>query len=87
MNRTISIIRIAILLAIVCCAMIFLFGEEQDEATFDFLLHVLLDKALAIAIFCYVARLYKRWSRVAPWLKAYHKMRDEVMDSPNPSQL
>lgn len=87
MNKTISIIRIAILCVLGAFAMIFLFGEEQDEATFDFLLHVLVDKALAIAMFYYVGRLYKRWSKVDPWLKAYDKMCDEVMDNPNPSQL
>ena len=87
MNKTISIIRIAILCVLGGLPMKFLFGEEQDEATFDFLLHVFVDKALAVAMFYYVGRLYKRWSKVDPWLKAYDKMCDEVMDNPNPSQL
>lgn len=87
MNKTISIIRIAILFVFGFFAMIFLFGEEQDESVFDFCLHVLVDKALAIAMCYYIARLYKRWSKVDPWLKAYDKMCDEVIDNPNPSQL
>lgn len=87
MNKTISILRILIIFALCGFAFLFLFGEEQDEATFDFLLHVFVDKALAVAMFYYVGRLYKRWSKVDPWLKAYDKMCDEVMDNPNPSQL
>lgn len=87
MNKTISIIRIAILFSLGMVAFLLIFGVEQDEATFDFLLHVFVDKALAVAMFYYVGRLYKRWSKVDPWLKAYDKMCDEVMDNPNPSQL
>ena len=87
MNKTISVIRLAILIILFSVAVVFLFGEEQDEATFDFLLHVFVDKALAVAMFYYVGRLYKRWSKVDPWLKAYDKMCDEVMDKPNPTQL
>lgn len=87
MNKTISIIRIAILLVLGCFAILFFFGEEQDETVFFFLLHVLVDKTLGIAIIIYTGRLYKRWSKVDPWLIAYEKMIDEVMDKPNPSQM
>lgn len=84
MNKTISIIRIAVLCVIFSLGMIFLFGEEQDENIFAFLLHVCVDKALAFAAFIYASRLYKRWSKVDAWFIAYEKMCDEVMDAPNP---
>ena len=87
MTKTISIIRIAIISVLFALGMIFLFVEEQDENPGWFLLHVLMDKALAFALLFYISRLYKRWSKVDPWLKAYDKMCDEVMDAPNPSQL
>lgn len=87
MNKTISIIRIAILIVVGCLSILFIFGEEQDETIFDFLFHVLVDKTLGIALIIYTGRLYKRWSKVDPWLKAYEKMLNEVMDKPNPSQM
>ena len=85
--KTISVIRIAILFVLGSVATILLFGEEQDANIGWFLLHVLMDKAIAIGLFYYIGRLYKRWSKVDPWLKAYDKMCDEVMDNPNPSHL
>lgn len=84
MNKTISIIRICILLVLGVLAMIFLFCEEQDANLFAFFLHVIVGKALGIALCYYIARLYKRWSKVDPWLMAYDKMCDEVMEKPNP---
>lgn len=84
MNKSVSIIRIVILFALGMFAMIFLFGEEQDENIFAFLLHVCVDKALAFAAFLYAGRLYKRWSKIDPWLMAYEKMCDEAMEEPNP---
>lgn len=87
MNKKISIIRIAILVVLGCFAMIFLLGEEQDESLSAFFLHILVDKVLAIALCYYIGRLYKRWSKVDPWLKAYDKMCDEVMNTSNSSQF
>lgn len=73
MNKTISIIRICILFILGAFAMIFIFGEEQDENEWAFFLHVIIDKTLGIALCYYVSRLYKRWSKVDPWLMAYGK--------------
>lgn len=87
MNKTISVIRLAILIILFSVAVVFLFGEEQDESLFSFTIHLIMDKAFALGLFYYVGRLYKRWSKVDPWLKAYDKMCDEVMDNPNPTQL
>lgn len=86
MNKTISIIRIAILFVLGLFATIFLFGEEQDKNMWAFILHVIVDKTLAIALCFYIGRLYKRWSKVDPWIRAYDKMCDDVMDKPNPAQ-
>lgn len=87
MNKTISIIRICILFVLSGLAMILIFGEEQDENILAFLLHVIVDKALGIGLCFYIGRLYKRWSKVDPWLMAYDKMCDEVMEKPNPMCL
>lgn len=83
MNKIISIIRIAILTVIGMLATLFIFGEEQDETIFAFLFHVIVDKSLGIALCFYLARLYKRWSKVDPWLKSYEKVFNEVMDEPS----
>lgn len=40
-----------------------------------------MDKTIAIGLFYYTAHLYKRWSKVDPWLKAYDKMCNEVMEN------
>ncbi len=85
MNKTISVIRIAILFILSSLAFIFILGEEQDESLSAFFLHVIVDKGLGIGLCFYIGRLYKRWSKVDTWLKAYDKMCDEVMDNPNPS--
>lgn len=81
MNKTISVIRIAILFILSGLAFIFIFGEEQDENVWAFFFHVIVDKCLGIGLCFYIGRLYKRWSKVDPWLKAYDKMCDE--DNPN----
>lgn len=86
MNKTISIIRIAILLALGMFAMVFLFGQEQDDSAWT-LFQILIDKALALAAFWYMVRLYKRWSKIDLWLMAYNKMCDEVMETPNPAYI
>lgn len=87
MNKTVSIIRIAILFVLFGLAVILLFGEEQDESLVFFFLHMVMDKAMAFALFYSIGRLYKRWSKLDPWIKAYAKMCDDVMDNPNPSKL
>lgn len=87
MNKLISIIRIAILVVVCCFAILFLFGEEQDENVLTFVFHAIVDKALGIALFFWGGRLYKRWSKVDPWIKAYEKKLNEVMDKPTPTQM
>lgn len=84
MNKTISITRIAILFALFSLGFIFVVGEEADEGLSNFFLHLIIDKAIGVACLFYMGRLYKRWAKVDPWLKAYDKMCDEVMEAPNP---
>jgi hypothetical protein len=83
MNKIVSVIRIAILAVIFTFAVIFLFGEEQGDSMFTFF-QTIIDKALAIGAFWFGAKLYKHWCRIDPWLKAYEKMCDEVIEAPNP---
>ena len=87
MNKTISLIRIAILFALGMLALLFLQAEEQDGNLLICTFRFICDKALAVGTIFLMGRLYRRWSRVDPWLKACDKMCDEVMDKPNPSQL
>lgn len=83
MNKSISIIRIAILLSIGMFGMIFLFGQEQSDSTWT-LFQILIDKALALAALGYMVKLYKRWSKIDPIIAKYDKMCEEVMEEPNP---
>lgn len=83
MNKSVSIIRIVILLALGMFAMALLFFGKEGDSTWT-LFQMLIDKALALAAFWYMAKLYKRWSKIDPWLMAYDKMCDEVMEKPNP---
>lgn len=84
MNYTTSIIRIAILLALLTFGAQFLLGEEPESCS---LLRIVIDKALAFAALRYMGKLYKRWSKVDPLLKAYDKKCDEVMEAPNPCYI
>ena len=77
MNKIISIVRIAILLALGMFAIIFLLSEESDSATW--LLRVIVDKALGFGAIFLISRLYKRWSKTDPWFIAYDKMCDETI--------
>lgn len=87
MNKSHSVIRMSVLFILFSVAVVFLFTEEQDESLYSFTIHLIMDKAFAFGLFYYFGRLYKRWSKVDPWLKAYAKMYNDVMDNPNPPQL
>ncbi len=87
MNKTISIYRIAVLFALGMVGFIFLFGEEVDEDTMAFVCRFIIDKALAAGALFAMVRLYKKWSKVDPWLKTYEKSCNEALDAPNPCRL
>ncbi len=84
MKKTISITRIAILFTLGMVAFLLILGEEQDQDMLAWTLRFIADKTIGIGIFFFIARLYKRWSKIDPWLMAYDKMCDEVMEKPNP---
>lgn len=69
MTKTISILRIAILFIMGSAALALLLAEEQDAGTLAFILHVIADKAIAAGLIFATVRLYKRWSKVDPWLR------------------
>lgn len=71
MNKAISIIRITILLALGTFALAFLFGSESSDNTAQWLLSLIIDKGLAAAAIFTLIRLYRRWSKTDPWLRAY----------------
>lgn len=82
MKKTISIIRIGIILALGLAAILLVFNEEQDSNPVTLTLHILADKALGIGACLAMARLYRRWSKIDPWLKAYDKMCVETAEKP-----
>lgn len=87
MNTIKSIIRIAMLSILSGVALVLLFVEEQDETQTAFIFHFIVDKGLAVALIYYAGRLYNRWNKIDPWLKACNKMCDGIIDKPNPLQL
>ncbi len=84
MKKAISIIRIVILFSLGMVAFLLIFGEEQDADLLTWTFRFVIDKAVGIGTIFLMARLYKRWSKVDPWIIAYNKMCDEVMEKPNP---
>lgn len=87
MKTLTSIIRLTILLTLGVVAFLFLFGEEMDEKLSLFLMHFIIDKALAFLAFMVVARLYKRWSKTDPWFIAYEEWSKKAEDTPNPMYI
>lgn len=86
MNKTISIIRIAILLTLAFVSIPLILGEEQDENILAWLLHFVTDKAVGFALVFLAVGLYKRWKTIDPWLIAYDKFCDTVMHTSNPTK-
>lgn len=86
MNKTISIIRIAILFSLGLLATLLIFCEEMDKNAGAFFLHFIVDKGLGIGLCFGIDRLYKRWSKVDPWLKSYEDKYNKVMDNSNSTQ-
>lgn len=87
MKKTISFIRIAILLALGAVSYMLLFGKEQNDNGALWALYFVVDKALGIGSFLLIGILYKHWSKVDPWLKAYERFCDDVMEKENPVYL
>ena len=87
MNKTISTIRISILIALSLVAVVGIFSEPTAEADGAWFLDFFLSKGIGTAA-CYgVYKLYTKWSKTDKWLKAYDKMCSEVCDAPSPMHL
>lgn len=84
MNKSISIIRIGILISLFSVGLLFLMGEEPDTAS---VLQIFFNKGFALACLYWMGKLYGRWSKVDPIIKAYDKWSDDVMDAPNPMYI
>lgn len=84
MNKTISFLRIALLLTLFTAGLILLCGEEQDLDLATWTLHFLIDKSLCALSFLSFGLLYKRWSKTDHWIIAYNKWCEKGLDSPNP---
>lgn len=81
MNKAISILRITTLLALGLAAMCLICGIEEDAALGKFALHFLADKILGCAAAVLFARLYMRWSKTDPMLRAYCRLADKAADN------
>ena len=89
MNKTISIIRISILIALALVAFVGIFSEPTAENNGAWFLDFFLSKGIGAAA-CYgIYKLYTKWVKVDAWLAAYDKWSeyDEEQDAPNPMRL
>lgn len=80
MNKAVSILRILVLLVLLSVAFLLLLGEEKDEGLTAFIFHFIIDKGLAFLAGYATYRLYKRWSKVDPWIMAYDQMCERDSD-------
>lgn len=87
MKKAISFIRVMVLIDLGLLAMAFILGGEVDELLSAWTLRLILDKALGLVFIYAIICLYKRWSKIDPWLKAYDRMCREVMSAPNPMYM
>lgn len=71
MTRTVSILRIAALLALAVAAVAGILSLPADTSA-TWLPDLLIGKALGIAAALAYHRLYRRWAVADPWLAAYH---------------
>lgn len=87
MNKLVSIIRVAVILALGLFGFLFLLAEELDENLSAWITHFIIDKALAFIAILVVVRLYKRWSKTDAWFIAYDEWCRKDEDAPNPMSL
>lgn len=73
MNKTESLIRIAILITLAIVGFGLVFCEEHDEDLWVFTLRVIFDKAFGVGCIYLMAKLYSRWSKTDKWLKKYEE--------------
>lgn len=84
MNKTISLLRAFILVALCAVSLLLIMNIENDESALVFALHAVFDKGLGILGFYIFHLLYTRWSKIDPWISACDKYCKKGMDAPNP---
>lgn len=84
MNKTISLLRAFILVALCAVSLLLIMNIENDESALAFALHAVFDKGLGILGFYIFHLLYTHWSKIDPWISAYDKYCKKGMDAPNP---
>lgn len=84
MNKSISLIRIAILVVLFSVSIILIINIENDEPIWKFVIHAILDKGLGFLGLYIFHLLYSQWSKIDPWIAAYDKYCKKGMDAPNP---
>lgn len=72
MNKTASLIRISILIALCIVAFIGIFSEPMEDSSTWFT-DFFLAKGMGLAAIYAMARLYSRWRKSDPWLAWYHQ--------------
>lgn len=78
-RKTISIARIAALVALALVGFLCLFSEpEENLSDGQWMWTLLWTKALAAASIYGAVQLYKRWSKTDKWIKAYEKYCEEA---------
>lgn len=80
MNKTISIIRLAVLLIICGLSLLLIFGEENDTDINAWMLHFVVDKAIGLAGIGLAVCLYRHWAKTDPGFSAYDEMCDEALE-------
>ncbi len=87
MKKAISILRIATLAIMGCVGTLFLFGEEQDEKILSFIIHLLFDKLIAIALLAAMSNLFVHWRKTDYMLKALDKWCNDADKAPNTMRM
>lgn len=88
MKKAISIIRICILFTVGCIAILFIFGEEQNESILGFIFHFVIDKLVGIVLLVLTFMLYEHWSRHDRWIHhAAHWLDEIVCDEEKPQPI
>lgn len=83
MKKTISIIRIAVLMALGLMAFVSILSEPVDNST-TWMLDFILWKVTGFLICYFIYRLYNHWVKIDPWLQSWDKECDDANDTSNP---
>lgn len=87
MKKAISVIRICILFTVGSIAILFIFGEEQNESILGFLFHFLIDKLVGVVLLGLTFMLYEHWSHCDRWIQIAAHWLDHLAseDEPQPT--